>query len=79
MNKRVGEEAPDLAAYQTAALSNCNQAKIEPATECDKNGGENRGRDVHANQHRRHIDRIAAHPRNRPIIIGGSDSEHAFN
>ena len=35
--------------------------------------------DVHPNQHRGDIDRIATHPRNRPIIIGGGDPEHVFN
>jgi hypothetical protein len=30
-------------------------------------------------QHGSYIDWIAPHPRNRPIIIGRGDPEHAFN
>ena len=41
--------------------------------------GQNRTHDVHPNQHRGDIDRVAPHPRNWTIIIGGSHSEHAFN
>ena len=35
--------------------------------------------DVPPHEHRGHIDGIATHPRNRPIIIGGGDPEHSFN
>jgi len=34
---------------------------------------------VQTYEHCGHIDWIATHPRNRPIIIGRGDPEHAFN
>ena len=67
------------AADQIAALSNCSQSKTDPAPTATQDRGENRSSHVHPNEHRGHIDRIATHPRNRPIIIGRGDPEHIFN
>src|SRR5260370_18050767 len=39
--------------------------------------GEKHAQDIERGDYRGHADRIAAHPRHRTIIIGGSDSEHA--
>ena len=50
-----------------------------PVTNGEYKGSQNRTHDMHPDQHRSDIDRVAPHPRNRTIIIGGSHSEHAFN
>src|SRR5438132_9888276 len=45
---------------------------------CSHNARKYRTDHMYPHQHRGHIDGIATHPRNRPIIIGRGDPEHTF-
>ena len=79
VHQRVGGNPPDLAEIQNSCAVELEIVEHGSGAGCDQNARDNRERDVEADQHRRHIDGIAPHPCDRPIIIGGSDSEHDFN
>ena len=76
MDKRIGDEAPNLRARPNLGAVK-HQIIHQAAVTCGEDKrGQDRAGDVQANEHRRHIHGIASHPRDWAIIIGGSDSEH---
>jgi hypothetical protein len=83
MNKCVGKKTPDLATVQNGRALKLQiwpqRIRTKRTKDARDNGREYRDRNMQSYQHRRHVDRVASHPRNRTIIIGGSHSEHAFN
>src|SRR5207302_96246 len=72
-----GRNPPDLAEIQNSCAVVLEIVEHGSGAECDQNARDNRKRGVEADQHGRHINGIAPHPCDWPIIIGGSDSEHA--
>ena len=66
------------------AMQNSRAIKLEPreksaSTKGDHQAADDHRRDMCHHEHRRHVDGIAAHPRNGAIIIGGGYSEHERN
>ena len=76
MDERIGKQPPHLAARPDRGTVELHKAKHDAGSKCYQNRSENRSRHVDPDEHRGHIDRIATHPRNRPIIIGRGDPEH---
>src|SRR4030095_10380221 len=75
MNKGVSEETPDL------SLPNLRAVEHRIVQDCaiadrKNEGGHDRTNDMHADEDRGDINRVTSNPRYRPIIIGGSHSEH---
>jgi hypothetical protein len=79
MHERVRKKTPDLPAVPNRRAIELQVRQNRTSTKCHQDRRENCGRNVQTDQHRGHIDWIATHPRNRPIIIGGGHPEHAFN
>jgi hypothetical protein len=80
MHKRIATESPHLQPVPNAcAVENKIIQRAAETGNCYQDARQHRADDVHPNEHRGYIDGIATHPRNRPIIIGGGDPEHAFN
>ena len=79
MNEGIGKQPPHLAAGPDRGTVELQPKQNRPGSECYQNRGENRSRHVDPDEHRGYIDRIATHPRNRPIIIGRGDPEHILN
>ena len=79
MNEGVGEKTPHLAAIPDFRAIKLQKRDHGTGSESNQHRRQNRDRDMQYDQHRRHVDGIAAHPRNRPIIIGGRYSEHESN
>src|ERR1043166_2809777 len=75
MNEWIGEQAPDLSRPDQGAVEH-GVGKKAVAAEQRRN---NRYYHMDADDQGGNIDRVTSHPRDRPIIIGGSDSEHAFH
>src|SRR5882762_7381536 len=76
MDKRIGDETPDLRARPNLGAIEHQIIHQAAVTRGEDQRGQDRAGNVQANEHRRHIHGIASHPRDWAIIIGGSDSEH---
>jgi hypothetical protein len=79
MNEGIGKQPPHLAAGPDRGTIELQPKQNRAGSERYQNRGENRSRHVYPDEHRRYIDRIPTHPRNRPIIIGRGHPEHVFN
>ena len=80
MHECIRAESPYLQPVpDTCAVENKVCERTGEARNCSHDAGQDCTDHVDPDQHRGHIDRIATHPRNRPIIIGRGHPEHSFN
>jgi hypothetical protein len=78
MDERVSQKPPDLSLPNLRAIEHeiIQDAVVK---ETDDQGGQDRAQDMESHQDCGDVDRVTSHPRYRPIIIGGSHSEHISN
>src|SRR5205814_850446 len=79
MNEGVGDQPPNLPMEPNLRAIEHRVIERASGTDRKKERGQDRTTDVETDKNCRDVDREPSHPGYRPIIIGGSDSEHASN
>ena len=77
MDEGVGDQPPNLPMEPNLRAIEHRVIERASGTDRKKERGQDRTTDVETDKNCRDVDREPSHPGYRPIIIGGSDSEHA--
>ena len=75
MDKCIGNKLPERTVQNLRAVE-LQKIQNRAATERDEKTAEHHAGDVRRDEQGSHVDGIAPHPGDRPVIIGGGNSEH---
>ena len=76
MDKSVGRKLPERCRAKPGRCRKAKDSGCRRRRNAMRQTAEHHAGNVRRDEQGRHIDRIASHPGDRPVIIGGSDSEH---